>query len=159
MILKAPEQMFKPAPEGTYSAVCVDFVDIGDVTTEWGTKHCCEIVWELDEQDETGERYKVKKRYTASLSEKSNLFRDLCAWRGRKFTPEELAGFDSENVIGKPCMVQVIHNIGTKGGVFANVSSVTALIKGLKPLEPTGSYVRRSKQEHVERDDDSPVPF
>jgi len=162
MIVKAPSQMFKPAPEGSYGAVCVDVVDIGEVTNEWGTKHCCEVVWEIDELDAETipiDRFKVKKRYTASLSEKANLFRDLTAWRGRKFTPEELAGFDLEQIIGKPCMIQVVHHLGSKGGVFANVNSVSALPKGMKAIEMSGHYLRRSKQEHSEGGDDGGAPF
>lgn len=147
LIVKAPEAQFKTAPEGTYTAVCVDVVDLGMVESQWGAKHRCRLVWELDELDpDTGAPFMVRQDYTFTLSEKANLYRDLVAWRGRAFTPEELRGFDLESIIGKSCMLQVSHNIGSKGGTFANVSAVTALPKKSKPLEPSGTYVRRATQ-------------
>jgi len=36
----------------------------------------------------------ISKRYTMSLGEQSTLRKDLESWRGKKFTPEELQGFD-----------------------------------------------------------------
>lgn len=148
MILKAPESCFRPAPEGNYPAVCVDIVDLGMVEETWQghvkMKHKCEIIWELDEVDpETNERYMAKQKYTASLHEKGKLYKLLVNWRGRQFTPEELTRFDTETIIGAPCLVQIVHNIGRQGGVFANVGTVAALPKGVPPTKPSGNYTRR----------------
>lgn len=65
--------------------------------------------------------------YTASLSEKANLRKHLEAWRGKKFTPEELEGFSLTNILGAPCMLSVIHSDQGK----AKISSVSQIPKGM----------------------------
>jgi hypothetical protein len=52
--------------------------------------------------DERGDRapFLVSKRYTLILNEKGNLRPMLEAWRGRKFAPQELKGFDLERLLG-----------------------------------------------------------
>ena len=64
------------------------------------------------------------------------LFRSLRkvleSWRGRAFTQEELSGFSLENVLGKPCMISVVHKPSKDGTqTYANVGNVMALPKGL----------------------------
>jgi hypothetical protein len=124
---------FAPAPTGNHPARCIGIIDLGTQTGEWQGKPIvrrqCVIQWELPmEPMEDGRPFVVSKFYTASLSDKATLRHDLEAWRGREFTAEELAGFDSKNVLGKPCMVQVIHTDKGK----AKVANVSALPKGLK---------------------------
>ena len=73
------------------------------------------ITWELpNSKMETGEfegqPFLISKFYTASLGEKANLRRDLVNWRGREFSPEELAGFDHKNILGKCCMLSITAN-------------------------------------------------
>lgn len=54
----------------------------------------------------------------------------LESWRGKPFTPEELAGFDLKNVLGLSCFVGVVHE--TKGDkTYANLASVMKLPKGM----------------------------
>jgi hypothetical protein len=131
---------FVPAPEGMHSACCVDAVDLGDRETPWGMKHKVALVWEIAVKMEDGKPFTVRKWYTASLNEKSNLYKDLCAWRGRPFTAQELKGFDIEKVVGTPCQVFVEHS-EKEGQVFANVRVVTKAPTGPK-LTPSGQYVR-----------------
>jgi hypothetical protein len=95
------KKAFTPAPEGLHQAVCVDVVDLGLVEGPWGAKPTVEIRWELDlTHEETGRPFLVSKRYTLTLNEKGNLRPMLEAWRGRKFTPQELEGFDLERLLG-----------------------------------------------------------
>ena len=133
---------FTPAPEGTFSAVCVDVVDLGLVETPYGAKDKITVVWEIDEDhpDFDG-RYTVNKRYTLSLNEKATLCKDLEAWRGKRFTDDEKKGFDVEKLIGAPCMVSVQHN-RTGDKTYANVVAITPLPKGLPRLSPSGDYTR-----------------
>ena len=72
----------------------------------------------------------ISQRYTASLNEKSVLRRDLAAWRGRDFTPEELEEFNLRNIVGAPCLVQIIHR-EYNGKKYANVASIMSLPKGM----------------------------
>lgn len=73
-----------------------------------------------------GQPYVVSGFYTNSLNEKSRLRPMLESWRGRPFTEEELDGFDLQNVLGKPCLLSVIHKDGK-----ARVSGASALTKGM----------------------------
>ena len=45
-------------------------------------------------EDDNGRRFQLRKDYKNSLHEKAGLRKDLEAWRGRRFTDAELAGFD-----------------------------------------------------------------
>ena len=100
-------------------------VDLGMVDDGFGVKHKVEIWWQLEERNpETGTRFTVRKRYTNSLHEKAALRKDLEMWRGRKFTQEELRGFDLEKLLGVPCQLQTVHKTTDDGKTFCNVGAV-----------------------------------
>jgi len=110
---------FEQAPTGAQVARCIKLIDIGTQAGEWQGKpkhtHKVIITWELpkclmSEGEYTGQPFTISKFYTASLGEKANLRHDLVAWRGREFTTQELTGFDSKNIIGKPCMLNIIRD-------------------------------------------------
>lgn len=132
---------FAPAPAGNSIARCIALVDLG--TREdamYGTrKHQVWVQWELPNElhrykDENGEEtekpFTVSAFYTLSLSEKANLRHDLESWRGRRFTDEELSGFNMRNVLDKPCMVNIIHQV-KNGKTRAEVASVSPVPKGM----------------------------
>lgn len=133
---------FTPAPEGAHQAVCVDVVELGLLETPWGPKRKVDVRWQISEDMENGKPFLVTKRYTASLNEKANLRHDLEAWRGRAFTEAELEQFDLDMLIGANCLVNVIHKTGSKGGIFANVASVTPLLKSMVKMVPR-DYIRQ----------------
>lgn len=134
---------YSTAPEGLWPAVCCDVIDLGVVTTQWGAKDMCKITWMLEERDpQTGKRYLVSNRYTLSLHEKSRLRPMLEAWRGKKFTEEELQGFDIEKLLGASCQLQVIHSLSNQGGTFANVQAVVPSQKGTPKVMVDPEYVR-----------------
>lgn len=142
IIVREPESKFTPAPEGLYQAVCVDAIDLGIVNTQWGDKPKVELRWQLDaENPDTGKRFEVRARYTASLNEKANLRKHLEMWRGRKFTNEELQGFDLEKLIGVNCQLQVIHNLSDEGKTYANVQAIVPLNPRVPKMVPL-DYVR-----------------
>ena len=83
------------APIGIHKATCCDVVDLGTLETEYGPKHQCEIHFELDKEtaglvEATGNQFTVRtQRFNLpepghDLSEKSNLYKFLCSWRGRR---------------------------------------------------------------------------
>ena len=72
----------------------------------------------------------MSKEYTLSLNEKSNLRKDLQAWRGQAFTEEELQGFDLLTVMNKPCQLQII-NEEKNGKTYNNISAIMAMPKGM----------------------------
>lgn len=127
----AENKTFNPAPQGTHIARCVQMVDLGTQETPFGTKRQVWLQWELpDEPMDDGRPFVIGKRYTASLTKKSNLRLDLEAWRGRAFTQDELKAFDLRKVLGAPCLVSVKH-VEKDGNVYANVASIAAAPKGM----------------------------
>lgn len=131
---------FAPCPPGSHVARCVWLIDLGtQATQKFGKKHKILIGWELpDEQipdgDRAGEPYFVSRRYTSSLNERAALRKDLESWRKKAFTDEELEGFDLRNILDRPCLLTVTHNTNGQK-VYANVSSVAPLAKGMKCSE------------------------
>lgn len=126
-----------PVSEGTHLAVCNMIVDLGLQVSEVykNTSRKVLIGWEIPGETiktEDGEHPRtLSKRYTASLNESANLRQDLAAWRGRDFTSEELEAFDLRNIIGKSCLLNVIHK-ESNGKTYANISSIMALPKGME---------------------------
>lgn len=74
----------------------------------------------------------IQREYSLSLSEKSNLRKDLQSWRGREFTAKELEGFAVETVCGVPCMLSVIHKQNAQKKTYANISAISGLPKGVQ---------------------------
>ena len=135
---------FAMTPEGTYIARCFKIIDLGTQkgSEAFGGKeqHKVMVSWELldDVKMDDGRPFSVSQFYTMSLHEKATLRRDLEAWRGRKFTDEELDGFDLKTVLGAYCMLQVVHSAD---GKYANVNAIMAH-KGDKPtaVNPNVSF-------------------
>jgi hypothetical protein len=86
-----------------------------------------------------GKPLMVTKRYTRSFFETSALRQDLQAWRGKEFTADELQGFDITVLLGKFCMINVIHNKASNGKTYANVKGLSPVPAAMKKLgEPKG---------------------
>lgn len=143
---------FEQPPVGTHVARCVKIIDIGTQKGEYQgkatSKRQCIIGWELPnevmtEGEHAGKPFTVSRFYTASLGEKANLRKDLANWRGRDFTEDELKGFDSKNILGKPCMLSLTPN--DKGRV--RVTGVMALPKGTPVPEQVNKSVYFSLDE------------
>lgn len=134
---------FAICPAGTVQAVCNDVWDIGKQRIVWQGKekiqHKVIISWEVNELipegDYQGKRFCVSKRYTLSLHEKSTLTGDIENWRGQALTDEEKEGFDLEGLVGMNCMLGIVHNT-YDGKTYANVGSISKLMKGLPPMTP-----------------------
>jgi len=143
---KQPESKYTPGPEGLHAAVGADVEDLGEELNTFNGRmdERVRITFQLEEVNvETGKRYVVSRKYKNSLHEKATLRKHLESWRGRKFTEEELRGFDLERLIGAPCQVQVVHELGNDGKVFAVVQAVVPLSKGMPPVAVSPDYVRR----------------
>jgi hypothetical protein len=158
IMAREPESKFTPAPEGLHQAVCVDVVDLGLVETQWGQKPKVEIRWQLDVVNaDAGKRFDIRARYTLSLSEKANLRKQLETWRGRKFSQEELQGFDLEKLIGVNCQLQVIHNLSDEGKTYANVQAIVPHNAKLPKIAPL-DYVREQDRAKAHGNGPSAMP-
>lgn len=139
MILTDKGGDFEQPPIGLHVARSIGLIDIGTQIGEYQGQPTIKrqfiLKWELPNElmsrgDAAGMPFVVSKFYTASLTEKSTLRKDLEAWRGREFTKDELAGFDSKAILDKPCMVQISEKNGRN-----KVTAVTCLPKGT-PVPP-----------------------
>ncbi len=113
---------FKQPPAGTHQARCIRLVDLGTQQSEYqGQKNIRRqvlVTWELpSELMEDGRPFVCSRFYTQSLNEKSRLYADLVNWRGREFTPAELAGFDARNILDKTCLISLTLNESGKARV------------------------------------------
>lgn len=151
IIVKRKKIEYTPAPEGLRQAVCCDVVDLGVVESMYGPKHKIELRWQIEDTnpDNDNKPFMVTKRFTSSLHEKATLRSTLETWRGKKFSDEELDGFDIEKLIGVNCQVQIIHNI-TDDATYANVQAVVPAPRNAMMLR-VRDYVRK-----VDRPDDTP---
>lgn len=132
---------FEKCPQGNHIAVCFSVIDMGMQDNNFQgkitQKRKVRISWEIPGQLMTegefaGQPFSIAKTYTLSLSEKAILYKDLISWRGKAFTKEELAGFDLLAILGKACLVNVIHNVSDDGQkTYVNVAGVSQLPKGM----------------------------
>jgi hypothetical protein len=124
---------FEQPPAGNHIARCIRVVDLGTQKTEWKGKQKLVrkmfIGWELlGTTMEDGRPFITTQRYTASLGDKAKLRADLESWRGMAFTPQQLEGFDLKNILGKPCMVNLVPS---DDGKYMNVKAITPLPSGI----------------------------
>lgn len=131
---------FEPVEPGNYIARCISMVHIGTIPDTFEGKEkflnkvriSFELPNELKEFKEgEGEKpYIVSKEFTLSLGEKANLRKALESWRGKAFTEEEAKGFDLEKLLGVACIVNVIHKTSKSNKTYADIASITPLLKG-----------------------------
>lgn len=129
---------YPPVSQGTHQAICYGLIDIGTHYNPTFDKssHDCVVLWEIPDEriiikDEEVARV-ISKKYSLSLHEKANLYKDLVSWRGKAFSLQELEGFDLKTIMGANCLLQIIHN--EKGGkTYSNISAILPLMKGMAP--------------------------
>lgn len=142
--------------EGVHRAVCCDVIDLGLIDGFFGNAYKVDFRWQVEELTIEGKPMLVTRRFTNSLHEKSNMRPFLEAWRGKKFTDDELEAFDLERLIGANCQLQIMYNIkGDK--TFANVTTIMPPVKGVPPLT-VRDYIRKA-QRPEEEPDEGDLPF
>jgi len=114
---------FKPIPlpkPTTTVARCYSLIDIGTVDSIFQNKlqgkvHLIFLTWELPKfkavfNEEKGEQpFVVSEEFRLSTKDNSNLAKLVSAWRNKPFTTEEEKGFDPTVMVGKTCLVQIMH--------------------------------------------------
>ena len=133
---------FQLTPAGNHVAICYRFIDLGTQLVEWKgtqkTQRKVLISWELPnelmtEGEAAGRPFSIGKKYTWSMHEKATLRHDLESWRNRSFVDDDFAGpnrFNVKNIIGKPCMLSVVHE-SKDGNTYANINSIASMPKGI----------------------------
>ncbi|MFY7936247.1 MAG: phage replication initiation protein, NGO0469 family [Flavobacterium sp.] len=132
---------YTPIDAGTYVARCYSMIYMGTISDEFqGQKKDLKkvrITWELPTElkvfkdDEYEKPQVVGKEFTLSMNEKGTLRKFLQSWRGKAFTEQEANSFDITKLLGKPCMLSIIHKESKSGKTYAEISSVSTLPKGM----------------------------
>lgn len=136
LLLPPESKEFEKTPADTHVATCYRIIDLGTQVVDWQgetkQQHKIMVSWELPNAlMEDGKPFTQHRRYTLSSSNKAALRKDLEAWRGVAFTDADFGSFDIGNVIGKSCLMGVVHETSPKGSVFANISFIGKLPKGM----------------------------
>ena len=155
LIASASGKDFENAPEGVAVSRCYRIIDLGTQVSDFQgqrkSAHKILISWELlGTSNSEGKPFTIGKKYTLSLSDKATLRKDLEAWRGRKFTPAELEGFDISKLINAPCMLNVIH-AEKDGKTYANIGSIMPLAGGMVAPQLTQDKVLFSLGDFVQQ--------
>jgi hypothetical protein len=150
LIASAGSSMNIPVhPAEQFPATCIDIVDLGMVELTWqGTtrkKHRFYLRFFCGEYFEDDEGKKrplwIDQYFTLSLHENSALRPFLENWRGKKFTEDELRGFDLMNLLHAPAFLQVDHT-HKNGKTYADIVSVMRLPKAMEAPGVPNGYVR-----------------
>ena len=135
---------FTPVAPGMHLARCYRIVDMGTQKTDFQgqTKHLQKVMlqFEVHGEDDNGkplltakgEPMSISKNFTLSLAEKATMRKDLQAWRGREFTPEELRGFELKNVLGAWAMITASKAVGNNGKEYTNIVSINPVPVAIK---------------------------
>lgn len=121
---------------GTYGSWIYSIVEIGTCKYQFkgeeiiARKLLMTFSYMLD-----GQQYFLRKEYTISLHEKSNLRKDIQTIRGKKFTEEELSKFDIDILVGKPLMITIEMETAINGNEYPKIISLSPIPKGM-PNEP-----------------------
>jgi hypothetical protein len=128
-------------PAGNYIARCYKMIEIGTVAEtingQTKTMHKVRIGWELPTETKVFDPAKgeqplvVDQEYTLSMNEKANLRKMLESWRGKGFTEKEAEAFDITALLGKPCMLNIIHTVSKSNSTYEKIAGVTAVPKGI----------------------------
>jgi hypothetical protein len=139
---------FTPVPPGMYLARCYRIVDLGTQKSEYlgQVKSLPKVMlqFEVHGEDDAGkplltgkgEPMSISKNFTLSLAEKATLRKDLQTWRGREFTPEELKGFQIDNVLGAWAMIAITKAMGNNGKEYTNIANINSVPKAMKASLP-----------------------
>ena len=63
-------------------------------------------------------------------------------WRGNALTKNDLNNFDITDLIGKDCMISVLHKVSASGNDYAQIGNVNAIGKGVScPKQINKSFI------------------
>lgn len=127
-------------PAGNYVARAYQMIHIGTVPENYMGEekmlNKVRIGWELPTElkvfkEENGEQpLVISKEFTLSMNEKANLRKMLASWRGKDFSEEEAKRFNVLNLLGKPCMLNIIHKPSKDGSkTYQEIGSISPMPK------------------------------
>lgn len=111
--------------EGQHSAICKIIADLGTQKSnnpEWADRHVILLLFELTELS-TKQKSAYQTLQLTFTDKSKGLLKTMKAWQQVK----KLSDYDMLDALNKPANITIEHN-----GEYANITAVTALIKGQK---------------------------
>lgn len=147
---------FPLQPSGTHPAVLFQIIDLGTQAVEFKgetkNRRQVKLVFELHGDEcnlPDGRPMAISRVFTNSGHEKAGLRLFIENWRGKKFTDDELSGFEFKSLLGKACFLNVVHN--PQGDtVYANIAGAAKMPTSLPAPEPQNEllYVSLDPEEY-----------
>jgi hypothetical protein len=136
LLLPQNDSNFELPPAGMHPAICYQLIDIGTHDFPYQGKpdigRRLEIWWELpNECMQDGRPFSMWRRWKYSGNEKARMRIDLEAWRGAKFNEGDFGRFDITTVLGKSCMLNILHE-NREGTDYANIVGIGPMVKGVR---------------------------
>jgi len=127
MLIENSGRNYENPNTGSFIGVIADVIDLGPVTTSFGTKVKIRIMWILNANDSEGRPYRVMRQCTASINEKSALYEIVKSVTGA--APP--VPFDSETLIGKANLLVIVKETDVKTNKeYANIKAILPLPAG-----------------------------
>lgn len=136
-----------PHPDGSYPAVCVDLIDLGETVDVYqGTTNILPkivLVFQTNAEDEARKPLEIHIELTNSFGKKAKLRKLLEGWRGRPYSDEEArAGVPLHKLEKQNAILNVIHKTAqSSGNTYAIIDTIMPPMKGMAAIAPNG-YVR-----------------
>ena len=145
----------EPVPAGVFPARCYKIMHLGTImNNNFGKlQDTVRIEWELPTEMKVFDEAKgeqpqsISKDYSAYFNQKSNLYKDLTSWLGDLSKVEE---FNTNQILGKDCMVNIQHRTSGAGNVYAYVSAVTPMPNGLDCPPPVNPQFVWDYEDHFD---------
>lgn len=136
-----------PVDPGTYFAVCIGVVDLGEQQTTYNGKtryvNQVQVIFELPEEQievdgEMQPRW-LSRRFALSASKKSSLRKFIESWYGKKLSDDAADEFEVFDIVGNAALLSVVLS---EDGQYANISSAAALPKGTPAPIAKSEFIR-----------------
>lgn len=126
-------------PAGTHVARCYQIIHIGTIPdTYQGEPRIVDkvrLVFELPLETADfgkGEQpFSIGRDFTLSMHEKSGLRAFVQNWLGEALTDSDAAKFNVATLLGKECMLNVMHRTANTGRTYADIKGASPLVKGM----------------------------
>ena len=126
-------------PAGTHVARCYQIIHIGTIVDTYQGEeklvNKVRIVFELPlETADFGkgqQPFSIGRDFTLSMHEKSGLRAFVQGWLGKAMSDAEANKFDIATLLGKECMLNVMHRTANTGRTYADIKGASPLVKGM----------------------------
>lgn len=131
-----------PVPGGTYMAVCIYSLGIGEQLCKYkdSTRYNnqvmigFELIGQTVEIDGKQEPRVLGRTFNIAKSQNSGLRKFLGSWIGKALTDDEYMSFDTNALLGKPAMLSVVLN---DTGEYANIDGIMQIPAGIPEPKAT----------------------